>query len=56
MSNEDGNFLSQFDNVNENNIPILERNINLLHQIRDTSHQKMLKNNHSDANKGKIKG
>ena len=56
ISNKDGDLLSQFDNINENDIPILERIANLPPQIRDTPHQKMLINNHTDANKGKIKG
>ena len=56
ISNKDGDLLSQFDNINENDIPILEQLANLPKQIRDTPHQKMLINNHTDANKGKIKG
>ena len=56
ISNEDGDLLSQFDNINENDIPILERLADLPPQIRDSLHQKMLINNHTDANKGKIKG
>ena len=56
ISNKDGDSLSQFDNNNENDIPILERLANLPVEIRDTPHQKMLKNNQTDANKGKIKG
>ena len=56
ISNKDGDLLSQFDNINENDIPILERLQDLPIQIRDTPHQKMLINNHTDANKGKIKG
>ena len=56
ISNKDGDLLSQFDNINENYIPIPERLQDLLVQIRDTPHQKMLINNHTDANKGKIKG
>ena len=46
---------SQFDNINENCIPILERLADLPVQIRDTPHQKMLINNHTDANKVEIK-
>ena len=49
-------YLSQFVNVNENDIPILERLQDLPVQIRDTPHQKMLISNHTDANKSKIKG
>ena len=56
ISNKDGDLLSQFDNINENDIPILERLVDLPPQIRDSPHQKMLINNHTDANKGKIKG
>ena len=56
ISNEDGDFLSQFDNINENDIPILERLAYLPPQIRDTIHHKMLTNNHTDANKVKNKG
>ena len=56
VSINDGDLLSQFDNINENDIPVLERLANLPPQIRDTPHQKMLINNHTDANKGKIKG
>ena len=54
--NQDGDLLSQFDNINENDIPVLERLADLPHQIRSTPHQKMLINNHTDANKGKTKG
>ena len=56
ISNKDGDLLSQFDNIKENDIPILERLADLPPQIRDSPHQKMLINNHADANKGKIKG
>ena len=56
MSNKDGDLLSQFDNINENDIPILSRINDLLPQIRSSPHQKMLIDNHIDANKGKIKG
>ena len=56
ISNKDGDLLSQFDNINENDIPILEKLANLPPQIRDTLHQKMLINNDTDATKGKIKG
>ena len=56
ISNTDGDLLSQFDNINENDIPVLNRLADLPVQIRDTPHQKMLINNHTDANKGKIKG
>ena len=56
ISNKDGDFLSQFDNFKENDIPILETLADLPPQIRSTPHQKMLKDNHTDANKRKIKG
>ena len=56
ISNIDGDIISQFDNINENDIPVLERLLNLPPQIRDTPHQKMLIDNHTDANKRKIKG
>ena len=56
ISNKDGDLVSQFDNINENDIPVLNRLADLPVQIRDTPHQKMLINNHTDANKGKIKG
>ena len=56
ISNKDGDLISQFDNINENDIPILEQLADLPVQIRDTPHQKMLINNHTDVNKGKIKG
>ena len=45
ISNKDGDLLSQFDNINENGIPILERLQDLPPHIRDTPHQKMLINN-----------
>ena len=56
ISNKDGDLTSQFYNINGNNIPVLERYLNLPSQIRDTPHQKTLINNHTDANKVKIKG
>ena len=56
ISNKDGHFLSQFDNINENDISVLKRLAYLPPQIQSTPHQKMLINNHTDANKGKIKG
>ena len=55
ISNKDGDLLSQFDNIIENDIPVLNRIADLPIQIRDTPHQKMLINNHIDANRGKIK-
>ena len=56
ISNKDDDLLSQFGNINENDIPLLERLADLPPQIRSTPHQKMLIDNHLDANKGKIKG
>ena len=56
ISNEDGDLLSQFDNINENDIPVLNRFADLPVQIRDTPYQKMLIKNNNDVNKGKIKG
>ena len=56
ISSKDGDLLSEFDNINENNIPVLEKIINLPPQILDTPHQKMIINNRTDANKGEIKG
>ena len=55
ISNKDGDLLSQFDKINGNDIPVLIRLADLPVQIRDTPHQKMLINNHADANKGKVK-
>ena len=56
ISNKDGDLLSQFDIIIENNFPILQRLADLPPQIISTPHQKMLTDNHTDANKGKIKG
>ena len=56
ISNKDGVLLSQFDNNNENDILFLERLADLAIQVRDTPHQKMLIDNHTNANKGKIIG
>ena len=56
ISNKDGDLLSQLDNINENDIPILERLADLPTQIRSTPHQQMLIDNQTDAKKGKIKG
>ena len=55
ISKKDGDLLSQFDNINENDISIFERLADLLPQIKSTPYQKRLINNHSDADKGKIK-
>ena len=56
ISNKDGDLLSQFVKIKENDIPILERLADLPPQIRSTLYQKMLLDNHTDPNKGKIKG
>ena len=55
ISNKGGDSLSEFDNINETDIPVLARLANLLTQIQSTHHQKMLINKHTDANKCKIK-
>ena len=41
ISKKDGELLSQFDNVNQTDIPILSRFTDLPPQIRSTPHQKM---------------
>ena len=41
ISNKDVDFLSQFDNINETDIPILERIADIQPQIRDAPQQKM---------------
>ena len=56
ISKKDGDLLSQFANINENDIPLLERLADLPPQIRSTPHQKLLIDSHIDANKGKLKG
>ena len=53
ISNKDGDLISQFDNINENDIPILEHLADLPPQIRSTPHQKMLIDNYTDAKKRK---
>ena len=55
ISNKDNDLLSQFGKIIENDIPLLERLADLPPQIRSTPHQKMLTDNHTDANKGKTK-
>ena len=55
ISNKDDDILSQFGNINENDIPLLERLADLPPQIRSTPHQKLLADNHTDVNKGKKK-
>ena len=56
ISNKDDDLLSQFGIINEKDIPLLERLIDLPPQIRPTPHQKMLIDNHSDMKKGILKG
>ena len=56
ISNKDDDLLSQFGNINENDIPLSERLADLPPRIRSTPHQKMLIDNHTDPNKCKIKG
>ena len=56
ISIKDGDLLFQFDNINENDLPVLNRLADLPVQIRETPHQKMLINNHTDPNKCKIEG
>ena len=56
ISNKYGDLLAQFDNINEDDIPVLNRLADLPVQIRDSPHQKMLINNDTVANKVKIKG
>ena len=41
ISNKDGGLLSQFDILNENDIPILEQLANIAPRIRSTPQQKM---------------
>ena len=55
ISNKNSNFLSQFGNINEDDIPVLEKLFDLPPLNRSTPHQKMLIDNHIDANKSKIK-
>ena len=55
ISNKHGDLLSQFDNINENDFPVLERFSDLPPQVNSTPHQQMLINNHTDVNNGKMK-
>ena len=55
LSKKDGDLLSQFGNIEEPDIPILSRIADAPSQIRSTPHQKVLIDNHIDANKGKIR-
>ena len=54
ISNKDGDFLSQFDIIKENDIAILSRIADLPTQVQSTPHRKKLVNNLIDY-KGKIK-
>ena len=56
ISSKDGDLLSQFDNINEDDIPILSRIADLPPQFQSTPHQKILIHIHTDVKKGKIKG
>ena len=56
ISDKDGDSLSQFDNINEKDIPVLERLADLPPQNRSTPHQKKVIYTHFDAKKSKIKG
>ena len=56
ISNKDGDLLSQFDNINEKDIPLLETLQDLSPQTRDKPQRKTLINNHTEANESKIKG
>ena len=51
ISNKDGDLLSQFDNINGNEIPISERFTDLPPQMLSTPHPKKLINNQTEANK-----
>ena len=55
ISNKDGDIISHIDKFNENDIPVPKRLLKPPPQISDTPHQEMLINNHTDANKSKIK-
>ena len=55
ISNKDSDLSSQFDNINGNDVPVLERLADLPPQNKSTPHQKISINNHTDAYKGKVK-
>ena len=55
-TNEDGDLSSQFDEITENYIAVLQRLADIPLQIKSTPHQKMFINNHTDPNKGKTQG
>ena len=54
--NKDDDMLSQFGNINGNDVPLLEIPADLPPQIRSTPHQKMLVDSHTDGNKSKMRG
>ena len=56
ISYKDVDLLFQFDNNNENDIPVFERLADVPPQFKSIPHQKMLINNHTDPNGGKLKG
>ena len=56
ISIKDGDLLSHFDIINQNDFPIFSRITGLPTPFRSTPHQKNLIDNHIDANKSKIKG
>ena len=56
ISNKEGDLISQFDNINENDIPIFWGINDLPPRNRSTPHQKKLIDNPIDANNGKTKG
>ena len=55
ISNKDSDLLSQIDNINQNDIPLLERLINLPLRNLDIPHQKLSINNQTDAIESKIR-
>ena len=56
ISNKNDDLLSHFGKIKGNDIPLLERLADLPPQIRSTPHQKLLIDNYTDPDKGKIKG
>ena len=56
ISNKDGDLSSQFDNTNENDIPVPERLADLPPQNKSTPHKEVLNKNHTNANRSKIEG
>ena len=54
ISNKDDDLLSQyFSNINENDVPLLERLADLPPKTKSTPHQTILIDNHIGANKVK---